>query len=186
MRKKYDWNALKTEFVTGDISAAALAKKHNINPQTLYRHYQIERWSQAKREYLESVVEKCADKAAYLAAAKLSKELDIAETLSEVIGEAAADEKQFYRYLVKEKAEDGSTLTEEKVFGKLDMQALNNAIKALKSLEEIKCVMYGILSPADTAKMQLENSKLKNKTQEEAINSGVVLLPEIEEKDNEA
>jgi len=187
MRKKYDWNALKTEFVTGDISAAALAKKHNINPQTLYRHYQIERWSELKREYLESVVEKCADKAAYIAAAKLSKELDIAESLSDVLGEAAADEKQFYRHLIKEKTEDGATVTEERIFGKVDMQALNNAIKALKSLEEIKCVMYGILSPAQNAKMQLEEAKLKNKEDgEEKTNSGVVLLPEIEEGENEA
>ena len=49
MKTKYDWNALKTEFVTGEITAGALAKKHNINPATLYRHYQIERWNEAKR-----------------------------------------------------------------------------------------------------------------------------------------
>ena len=78
MRKKYDWNALKTEFVTSDISAAALSKKHGIHPATLYRHYQIERWQEARQEYLGSVMEKCADKAAYIAAIKLSKELDMA------------------------------------------------------------------------------------------------------------
>ena len=36
MKEKYNWNALKTEFVTGDITVAALAKKHNINKQIGY------------------------------------------------------------------------------------------------------------------------------------------------------
>lgn len=176
MKTKYDWNALKTEFVTGEITAAALAKKHKINPATLYRHYQIERWSDAKREYLENVMEKCADKAAYIAAMKLAKEIQIADKLSDVLNEAADDKNQFYRYIVKEKAEDGSTVTDEKVFSKVDMNSLNNAIKALRSLEEIKRVMYGILSPAEERKMRLEEEK-KNTPGDEELQTGVVMLP---------
>ena len=185
MRKKYDWNALKTEFVTGDISAAELAKKHNINKQTLYRHYQIERWQEAKKEYLEDVLEKCADKASYIAAIKLAKELDIANKLSGVLDEAASDEKQFYRHIVKEKSSDGESY-DEKIFGKVDMSALNNAIKALKSLEEIKSVMYGIVPPAEERRLQLEEARRKEKEGTgENTQSGVVVLPETEEAENE-
>ena len=181
MKRKYDGNALKTEFVTGEITASALAKKHNINPQTLYRHYQIERWSDAKREYLESVMEKCADKAAYIAAIKLAKEIDIADKLSGVLEDAATDKKQFYRHIVKEKAEDGSTYTDEKLFGKVDMVSLNNAIKALKSLEEIKRVMYGIATPLEERKLKLEENK-REKTDESERETGVVMLPDIQEE----
>lgn len=180
MKTKYDWNALKTEFVTGEITAGALAKKHNINPATLYRHYQIERWSEAKREYLENVMEKCADKAAYIAAIKLAKEIKIADKLSDVLDEAAGDKSQFYRYIVKEKTEDGATVTDEKVFSKMDMTSLNNAIKALRSLEEIKRVMYGILSPAEERKISLEEEK-KNTGSNENGQTGVVMLPPEDE-----
>ncbi len=180
MKTKYDWNALKTEFVTGEITAGALAKKHNINPATLYRHYQIERWSEAKREYLENVMEKCADKAAYIAAIKLAKEIKIADKLSDVLDEAAGDKRQFYRYIVKEKTQDGSTVTDEKVFSKMDMNSLNNAIKALRSLEEIKRVMYGILSPAEERKLSLEEEK-KNTRSDESGQTGVVMLPSEDE-----
>ena len=176
MKTKYDWNALKTEFVTGEITAAALAKKHNINPTTLYRHYQIERWNEAKREYLENVMEKCADKAAYIAAIKLAKEIKIADKLSDVLDEAAGDKNQFYRYIVKEKTEDGATVTDEKVFSKMDMTSFNNAIKALRSLEEIKRVMYGILSPQEERKIGLEEEK-KNTISDEKGQTGVVMLP---------
>lgn len=169
MKTKYDWNALKTEFVTGEITAAALAKKHNINPTTLYRHYQIERWNEAKKEFLSSVMEKCADNAAYIAAIKLAKEIDIANKLSDVLDTATNDERQFNRYIVKGKDEDGKPATEEVIFEKVDMDSLNSAIKALKSLEEIKRVMYGIIHP-------------ENKTEnDEKEATGVVVLPSIKE-----
>lgn len=180
MKSKYDWSALKTEYVTGDITAAGLAKKYNINPTTLYRHYQIERWNDAKKEYLESVMEKCADNAAYIAAIKLAKEIEIADKLSDVLDEAVSDKKQFYRYIVKEKGDGGSS-EEERIFGKMDMQSLNNAIKALSSLEEIKRAMYGILSPAQERKLQLSEGSSGTKGTDDAGETGVVILPEIKE-----
>ncbi|MBR1969601.1 MAG: hypothetical protein IKA17_04525 [Clostridia bacterium] len=182
MKKKYDWNALKTEFVTSDISAAALSKKHGIHPATLYRHYQIERWQEARQEYLGSVMEKCADKAAYIAAIKLSKELDIANKLSGILDEAVSDKDQFRRYLIKEKGSDGTTVTEEQIFNKIDMKSLGSAIKALESLEQIKSVMYGIVSPLDERKLQIEEAKHKEKQDEENEKSGVVILPDIKEE----
>ncbi|MEE0867618.1 MAG: hypothetical protein UIL37_04860 [Clostridia bacterium] len=181
MKGKYDWNALKTEFVTSDISASALAKKHNINPQTLYRHYQIERWSEAKKEYLGSVMEKCADKAAYIAAIRLAKEIDIAGKLGDVLDDAASDKKQFCRYIVKDKDESGAVVTEERIFDKVDMQSLNNAIKALKSLEEIRRVMHGIASPAEEKRFALEEEKLRKSSEDESVKSGVVILPQIDD-----
>ena len=184
MRKKYDWNALKTEFVTGDISASALAKKHKINPQTLYRHYQIERWSEAKREYLGNVMEKCADKAAYIAAVKLAQELDIANKLSDVLDEAVSDEKQFRRYIVTQKV-GGETEMEERIFDKVDMKSLNDAIKALQSLEEIKSVMYGIVPPAQERKLRMEEERMNQAENEVQEGTGVVILPEIENCEGE-
>ena len=176
--KKYDWNALKAEYVTDDISVRDFAKKHSISYQTVYRHYQVEHWNEARREYLGSVMEKCADKAADIAAEKLAKEIHIADKLSDVLDEAISDKKQFYRYIVKEKG-DGGTYEEEKIFGKMDMQSFNNAIKALQSLEEIKRVMYGILTPAEERKLQLAEGK--NVDTDGGNETGVVVLPEVNE-----
>ncbi len=184
-KKNYDWNAIKTEYVTGDITVSALAKKYGINSATVYRHYQIERWNELKKDYLENVMEKCADNAAYIAAIKLAKEIDIANKLSGVLDEAASDKKQFQRHLVKGKDEDGKPVTEEVIFEKVDMESLNNAIKALKSLEEIKRVMYGIISPLEERKLGIKNAEI-NKTGNEENETGIVMLPEIKEEDDEA
>jgi hypothetical protein len=183
MKGKYDWNALKTEFVTSDISAAALAKKYNINSATLYRHYQIEHWSEERRKYLGSVMEKCADKAADIAAMKLAKEIDIANKLSDVLDEAVSDKKQFQRYVVKEKDSDGATVTDEKIFGKVDMKSLNSALRALQTLEEIKRVMYGIATPLEERKLRMAEEKILEGEEKE---TGVVILPQIEGDENES
>lgn len=176
-QKKYDWDTLKTEFVTGDISASELAEKHGINKGTLYRHYQIERWNDAKKEYRESIMEKCADNAACIAAIKLAKEIQIADKLSDVLNEAIDDKKQFYRYIVKEKNGSDSG-EEERIFGKMDMQSFTNAIKALTTLQEIKCAMYGILSPIEERKLQAER---KNPSSDDEEQTGVVMLPQVED-----
>ena len=177
-REKYDWKAIKTEFVTGEDSAAALAKKHGINRSTFYWHYKNERWNEARQEYKDSIADKGAGNVASIAAIKLAKEIDIADKLSDVLNEAIEDKKQFYRYIVKEKNGSDST-EEERIFGKMDMQSLNNAIKALSALQEIKCVMYGILPPIEERKLQL--SQEKESENAETGQTGVVILPPVED-----
>lgn len=93
-----------------------------------------------------------------------SKELDIANRLTDVLLDALKDEKQFNRYLVK-----GKENTDEVILKKFDIDSLNNAIKALKSLEEIKRVMSG--ADADS-----EN---------DAKETGIIILPDIKEENDE-
>ena len=108
----------------------------------------------------------------------LDKEMKIADKLTAVLDEAVEDKKQFYRYIVKEKNGSDSG-EEERIFGKMDMQALNNAIKALDSLAEIKRGMYGILSPLEERKLSAEKSGSSGGEENE---TGVVILPEVEDE----
>lgn len=112
---------------------------------------------------------------------KFKKELVIADKLTDVLDEAVSDKKQFYRYIVKEKNGTDSG-EEERIFGKMDMQAVNNAIKALDSLQEIKRVMHGILTPAEERKLQLAENKGTDALNEEN-ETGVVILPEVEDEE---
>ncbi len=91
--------------------------------------------------------------------------MKIADKLLGVLDKAIKDKKQFYRYIVKEKNGSDSG-EEERIFGKMDMQAFNNAIKALDSLTEIKRGIGG-----ETKKQEDSN---ENQT-------GVVILPDVEE-----
>lgn len=166
MKNKYDWNALRTEFVKGDMSFSAFAKSHGISPASVYSHSKSEKWEELRKAFRD---ENC-ESSESVADDKLSKELNIADKLLGVLDEAINDKKQFYRYIVKEKNGSDSG-EEEKVFEKMDMQAFNNAIKALDSLQEIKRVMYGIVSPAEGKGAEGEENE-----------TGVVILPEVEDE----
>lgn len=177
VKSKYDWNALRKEFAEGEMSVAALAKKHSINPATLYHHYKKENWKELRLKNNDSTEISCRESAEV----KLRKELVIADKLTDVLDEAINDKKQFYRYIVKEKSGPDSA-EEERIFGKMDMQALNNAIKALDSLQEIKRVMHGILTPAEERKLQIAENK-GAETLSEENETGVVILPEVEDEE---
>ncbi|MBE7033687.1 MAG: hypothetical protein E7406_05620 [Ruminococcaceae bacterium] len=96
------------------------------------------------------------------------REMKIADKLLGVLDKAIKDKEQFYRYIVKEKNGSDSG-EEERIFGKMDMQAFNNAIKALDSLAEIKRGITG-----DTSCMESGEREEKE--------TGVVILPEVEEE----
>ncbi len=159
MKNKYDWDKLREEFSKDGSSLLAFAQKKGITYATLHRHYKNENWQNGEKSPLE-------------------KEIMIADRLTDVLNGAIDDEKQFYRYIVKEKNGSDSG-EEERIFGKMDMQALNNAIKALDALAEIKRGMYGILSPLEERK--LAENKGAN-TEKEENETGVVILPEVEDE----
>ncbi len=163
MKSKYDWEKLREEFLSDGSSLLAFAQKKGMNYATLYHHYKKEGWEKKEKNTSSSPLE---------------KEILIADKLTDVLTDAIDDEKQFYRYIVKEKNGSDSG-EEEKIFGKMDMQALNNAIKALDALAEIKRVMYGILSPLEERKLA-ENKNLNNEKEENE--TGVVILPEVEDE----
>ena len=94
--------------------------------------------------------------------------MKIADKLLGVLDKAIKDKQQFYRYIVKEKNGSDSG-EEERIFGKMDMQAFNNAIKALDSLTEIKRVISG------------ESSSDKDGKNDEK-ETGIVILPEVEDE----
>ncbi len=97
----------------------------------------------------------------------LTKELDIANKLADVLLDALEDKKQFNRYLIK-----GKEYTDEVIFDKVDMDSFNSALKALKALEELKRVMKESISPC------VDND---GKTQ-----TGIVILPEVKEENDES
>ncbi|MBQ3022741.1 MAG: hypothetical protein IJD91_05425 [Clostridia bacterium] len=164
MKNKYDWEKLREEFSAADCTLCAFAKEKGMNYATLYHHYKKEGWEK---------------KGTDIPSSPLEKEILIADKLTAVLDEAIDDKQQFYRYIVKEKNGSDSG-EEERIFGKMDMQAFNNAIKALDALSEIKRVMHGILSPLEERKLSCENKNTESEKEENE--TGVVILPEVEDE----
>lgn len=63
-KKKPDWNAVKAEYIGGDISQRDLADKYSIPYATLRDKAQAEKWTDARTKARQKGVEKSAQKAA--------------------------------------------------------------------------------------------------------------------------
>ena len=58
-----DWTAIKTEYITTDISYRDLAVKHDVNLKTLSRRAKLESWPKKREEYVHKTEAKCLQKA---------------------------------------------------------------------------------------------------------------------------
>lgn len=168
---RYDWNKLKTEYVTTDISLKKLAEKYKLNPRVVGEQSRTKGWVEAKKKHQQKVAEKVASKVATKQANALAKELDIADKISSVLQKALEDADQFNRYVVDTTTKmDGTEIrtAEEKTFNKVDMKALKDAAAALKMVEEMKRSMANIMKTEQINRERREDRKLQ--LEEERLN----------------
>ena len=168
---RYDWNKLKTEYVTTDISLRKLAEKHGISNQTVFKRSKEQGWVEAKKKHSASVGAKAIAKVANKQANALAKELDIADKISNVLQKALEDADQFNRYVVDTTTKmDGTEIrtAEEKTFSKVDMKALKDAAAALEMVERMKRSMANIMKTEQINKDRREERKLQ--LEEERLN----------------
>lgn len=143
--KQFDWAQIKMEYITGNIGQKALAKKHGVSLCVLQKYAVKENWVEEKRKYALKVVEKAVQKEVNRQANALAKELQAADKMSDVILKALGDDKQFNRWIVTEGG-DGWTVTDEKVFDKVDMRSMKDAVATLKMIEQLKRSVQGLLT----------------------------------------
>ncbi len=130
-----------------------------------------------------------SDRAAARIANELDKEYAIADQLADVLARALADDQQFNRHLVNTKIKtevmDAQTVT-EKQFDKIDMRAVEAAVKSLQGIETVKRRIKGILTEPEKRRDELDREKLEldkkrtDKGEADETEYGVVILPEID------
>ena len=178
-----DWNLLKTEYVTSQISYKALAQKHGIAYKTLYEHARIDHWSDERRLHTRKTVRKSLDQIGDRQAENLARVDALADELlqklSRAIGELdmvvtrhreKGEDDQGCQWQVDyEKAEPG---------GIVDRKGLRQLAASLKDLKEIKALQ----SELDRLEQEARIERLKKAAREEETDRiQVVLAEDMEE-----
>ena len=173
MAKKVDYNQMKIEYITGDISYKNLAKKYGIAVSTLTKKARGEGWYTQKCEHNRSVVAKAVRKAENEQAKVFAKELVTVSKISAVLDKALEDALQYQRYIVQRKEKydvpveiDGKLIVERQwnetqVMDKIDTKALKETAETLKLVEQMKRSMQGILSLEQQRSLQLQEQRLQ-------------------------
>ena len=163
-RPKYDWDKLRTEYITTDLSLKDISDKYGVSQRLVNTKSAEQGWVEQRKKYNAKVVEKAVNKVAAKRANQLAKELAIADNISNVLKKALDDAEQFNRYIIDTTTRvDGTEIrtSEEKTFEKVDMRALKDAAAALRLVEEMKRSMAGILRVEEINRNRREEKRLK-------------------------
>lgn len=163
-RPTYDWDKLRTEYITSDLSLKDISDKYGVSQRLVNTKSAEQGWVDQRKKYNAKVVEKAVNKVAAKRANQLAKELAIADNISNVLKKALDDAEQFNRYIIDTTTRvDGTEIrtSEEKTFEKVDMRALKDAAAALRLVEEMKRSMAGILRVEEINRNRREEKRLR-------------------------
>ena len=163
-RPTYDWDKIRTEYITSDLSLKYISEKYGVQQRLVNTKSAEQGWVDQRKKYNAKVVEKAVNKVATKRANQLAKELAIADNISNVLKKALDDAEQFNRYIIDTTTRvDGTEIrtSEEKTFEKVDMRALKDAAAALRLVEEMKRSMAGILRVEEINRNRREEKRLK-------------------------
>lgn len=160
-RRKIDWDAIKTEYVTTDTNQRNLAKKHKVNVRDLADRCRKEGWVEKRKKHRERIREKTEQKIANKRADELAGVLDASYKIRDRIMGAVDDPLQFNRYLVTEGSKGGEFHTEEVIKDKIDTKAIREMTQALKAVESLIRSLNNIPTEAEMQRLQIEREKFE-------------------------
>ncbi len=184
------WEQIKTEYITSEISYRALAKKYGISFSCLQSRGKAENWVGLREECRDKIVQKSVDLISDEQANRIARALRIGDKILDRIEEALED---IDKLLVKKtttikrigRDEDGNpaeiTRSRDDVElrkVKVDTLALKQIASTLRDLKEIKV----FTAELDKKEQEARIKKLQKDIQEDGANDiQVIMVPDLEE-----
>lgn len=160
-KKKNNWEKIRADYITSDISLRKLAEKYKTSTSKIYEHSRKEGWVEARKQHRKEIIEEAVGKACVKPIEVLADILDIAYKICDYIAEAVDDPDQFKRYLVKVGDGKGNYYTVEKVFGKYDTKAMKEMVYSIKDLASLILSIKGINTEAEQQRLDIQREKLQ-------------------------
>ena len=206
-----DWQTIKTEYITGNISYRKLCQKHGVSYTTLSNRALDEKWVNAREQYRAKTLSKALGKTSEREAGRLARLMDTTSRAIDVAVRAFEDDDQFNRYLIDHReeyavpliednnqdspSEDGGPVaismrqwTEERTFKKVDTKALKDLTAVLKDLTGLMRDFYNIPTPAQAEaqriaaeRLEMDKRKAAAAWDEEDDETGIIILPPVKE-----
>lgn len=147
MKKKgedIDWNAVKIEYVTSNISYDKLAKKIGVSKRSIYGHGSAEGWVKARKEYCRKITEGVIQNS-------VEEEIDRLQSLKTASSNLADYIAQKIREMIEN---DDGTVGEIKEY----VTSLRNLVPTVRDLYNIET-----LNEIETRRIALERLELEKK-----------------------
>ena len=139
-----DWKAIKTEYITTDISYRKLAQKHGVGASALFARASQEKWVDAKKQHQNKTVAKTLNAIGNQQARRAARLQTVADKLLTKIEEAV------------------DNFDMEVLF--MDRQALRQITGALKDIKDIQMIR----SDADLREQEARIEKLRREAERDS------------------
>ena len=180
-----DWQKMKSEYITTDISYRKLGQKYGVNSTTISVRGKTEGWVEERKRFRSKTLAKALGKSSEREAGRLARLMDTTSRAIDVAVKAFADEDQFNRYLIEMREEyaapvieeDGETAisqrtwTEERTFRKVDTKALKDLTAVLKDLTGLMRDFYNIPTQAQAEAQRIAAERLELEKKKAAADS---------------
>ena len=162
-----DWNAIKAEYISTNVSYRKLAAKWKVSFRTLAGRGKRESWVNEHKKYCDAVVtgtvQKVAEKSARDFAKKIIKLQEIAGKLVDSLIEILEDPIQFKRHLVHTSVrtpEKSFSGYEDRIFDIANTSAMLNLSRVLVDLTGVIRDLYGIPTTVQQFYIDLASKRL--------------------------
>ena len=158
-----DWDAIKQEYISTNISQRELAKKYGVSVSSLGKRCSSEGWSGLRKKFRKKVEKKTMEKISRKKACELAKIGACADKLVRLIDDSLNDTATVRQTIVKivpSEDDEDETEVEEYCLQKLDTKYLRQMTAAMKDLMEILRDVYGKPNTVERANMQYTRERL--------------------------
>lgn len=164
-----DWNAIKTEYVTSNISIQKLAEKHGISAATVRKHSQPEKWAKERSKYGQKVVKTALARAGARDARRLQR-LQHAGTrmCSELEKLMKAANNELYTHVALEGEGEGRSSLVARKLEVVDDKKLLNITRSIDTMARAMRNLYDLQTAGERAQLEMarEALEIKRRAQE--------------------
>jgi len=148
--KHIDWCSVKSAYVTGKKSYAALALEMNISQGAIALRARREKWGEARAAFRNRVVDRVMEERVQTEAKGLVTLLNAAEHMAGALSEALKNEEQLLHSFSGEGSGE-----------KLDTHAIRNLTGALKDMTQLLRNLYRLPTQAEAERQRLAREKFE-------------------------
>ena len=170
------WEKLKTDYITTQVSYKDLAEKYGVPYSTLKIHARCDRWVEGREAHLKNTMQKSLDLIGDRQAENLAKVDDLADQLLEKLQTAIRQlDLSVIQHKEKGESEDckwEKTYEETAPGGAVDRQGLRQLAACLKDLKSVKAIQ----SESDKLEQEARIQKLQKDAREDTAQEITVRL----------
>lgn len=162
---EFNWDALKTLYVTTQLSLNDIAKREGIKLHTIQQRSRKDGWVAARMAFRTQAVAQAVDLAVDNEANRLAKIINAANSMASVIEAVYKDPEQFQRHVVVDTMidEEGGKgiLTVEKQFRAVNTKAVRDMTAAIKDMTLVLRNLHNLPTQAEAEAQRIAAERLK-------------------------